>query len=115
MEKEALAYAVELAEPHIKEVNGEFYSDKVLKRLVHNPKAEAIKLTTLRSLVDYIKSGTDIMSDKMIIHVESPTVVSLYSCLDLDRGREYIASVYAELPSFTFGKFIEHERFVLIV
>lgn len=49
MEKEALAYAVELAEPHIKEVNGEFYSDKVLKRLVHNPKAEAIKLTTLRS------------------------------------------------------------------
>ena len=113
MEKEALAYAVELAEPHIKEVNGEFYSDKVLKRLVHNPKAEAIKLTTLRSLVDYIKSGTDIMSDKMIIHVESPTVVSLYSCLDLDRGREYIASVYAELPSFPFGKFIEHERFLI--
>ena len=112
MEREALAYAVELAAPHIKEVNGEFYSDKTLKRIVHNPKAEAIKLTTLRSLVDYIKSGTDIMSDKMIIHVESPTVVSLYSCLDLDRGREYIASVYAELPSFSFGKFIEHERFL---
>ena len=50
MEKEALAYAVELAEPHIKEVNGEFYSDKVLKRLVHNPKAEAIKLTTVQIL-----------------------------------------------------------------
>ena len=49
----------------------------------------------------------------MIIHVESPTVVSLYSCLDLDRGREYIASVYAELPSFSFGKFIEHERFLI--
>lgn len=113
MEREALAYAVELAAPHIKEVNGEFYSDKTLKRVVHNPKAEAIKLTTLRSLVDYIKSGTDIMSDKMIIHVESSTVVSLYSCLDLDRGREYIASVYAELPSFSFGKFIEHERFLI--
>lgn len=33
MEREALAYAVELAAPHIKEVNGEFYSDKTLKRI----------------------------------------------------------------------------------
>ncbi len=113
MEREALEYAVELAEPHVKQINGEFYSDKLLKRIVHNPKAEAIKFTTLRSLIDYIKSGTDIMSDKMIIHVESPTVVSLYSCLDLDRGREYIATVYAELPTFSFGTFIEHERFLI--
>lgn len=41
MEKEALEYAVELAQPHIEEVNGEMYSDKTLKRIVHNQKQNA--------------------------------------------------------------------------
>lgn len=39
MEKEALEYAVGLAEPHIERIGGEMYSDKPLKRIVHNPKA----------------------------------------------------------------------------
>ena len=113
MEKEALEYAVELAQPHIEEVNGEMYSDKTLKRIVHNPKAECITMTTLRSLVDYIKSGTDAMEEKMIIHVVSPTQVKLYSDLDLDRVREYMVKVNAELPEFSFNRFIDHENFLI--
>lgn len=113
MEKEALEYAVELAQPHIEEVNGEMYSDKPLKRIVHNPKAECITMTTLRSLVDYIKSGTDVMEEKMIIHVVSPTQVKLYSNLDFDRVREYMVEVNAELPQFPLNKFVDHENFII--
>lgn len=113
MEKEALEYAVELAQPHIEEVNGEMYSDKPLKRIVHNPKAECITMTTLRSLVDYIKSGADAMEEKMIVHVASPTQVKLYSNLDLDRVREYMVAVNAELPQFPFNKFVDHENFII--
>ena len=33
MEKEALEYAVELAQPHIEKIDGEVYSDKILRRI----------------------------------------------------------------------------------
>lgn len=113
MIKEALQYIVNLSQPSIREIGGEMYSDKDLRRIVHNPKAGRIRLTTLRSLVDYIKSGTDDMDEKMILHVASPTMVRLYSQLDLDREREYMVEVSAELPDFPFGCFIEHEQFII--
>ena len=113
MEKEALEYAVGLAEPHIEKIDGEVYSDKILRRIAHNPKADCITMTTLRSLVDYIKSGADEMEEKMIIHVVSPTQVKLYSNLDFDRVREYMVEVNAELPEFSFNRFINHENFII--
>lgn len=113
MEKEALEYAVGLAEPHIEKIDGEVYSDKILRRIAYNPKADCITMTTLRSLVDYIKSGADEMEEKMIIHVVSPTQVQLYSGLDSDRLREYMVAVNAELPKFPFNSFINHENFII--
>jgi hypothetical protein len=63
--------------------------------------------------VDYIKSNTDIMSDKMIVHVVNPTRVTLYSDLDLDRKREYLVEVNAEFPQFPFDRFVGHENFII--
>lgn len=113
MIKEALQYVVGLSEPKVKEIDGEKYSDKELFRICHNPKAGAIKMTTLRSLVDYICSGTDTMDEKMIIQVASPTKVTLYSQLDLDRKREVLVEVNAELPNVSFNNFIGHEQFII--
>jgi len=113
MIKEALHYIVNLSQPSIQEIGGEMYSDKALSRIVHNPKAASIKFATLRSLVDYIRSGTDTMEEKMILQVVSPTMVKMYSCLDLDREREYMVEVNAELPQFPFNKFVEHEQFII--
>ncbi len=113
MIKEALQYIVNLSQPSIQEIGGEIYSDKALSRIVHNPKAKEIRLVTLRSLVDYIRSGADIMEEKMIIHVTSPSSVKMYSCLDLDREREYMVGVNAELPKFPFNAFVEHEQFII--
>lgn len=113
MIKEALQYIVELGEPKISNINGETYSDKLLHRICHNPKAAPIELTTLSSLVDYIKSKSDAMEEKMIVHVVSPTQVKLYSNLDLDRVREYMVEVKAELPQFVFGRFAGHENFII--
>ena len=111
--KETLKYIVGMRKPEIFEIDGEKYSDKDLIRICHNPKARVIELTTLRSLVDYIKSKSDTMEDKMIVHVVSPTQVQLYSQLDLDRVREYMVEVNAELPHFPFDKFIGHEQFII--
>ena len=70
MIKKALEYIVGMKEPKILEINGETYSDTELERVNYNPRAVAVKMTTLTSLVEYIKAGIDDMSEKMIIHVE---------------------------------------------
>lgn len=113
MIRAALEYINGLKEPTIKEINGNTYSDKPLERISYIPYAGAIEMKTLSSFVEYIKANIDEMSDKMIVHVVSPTEVRLYSALDMDRKREYLVKVNAELPDFRFGNFIDHESFVI--
>ncbi len=113
MIKKALEYIVGMSEPQVLEINGETYSDKGLHRICHNPKAQSIELTTLTSLVEYIKAGIDTMDGKMIIHVSSPECVRLYSMLDLDRVREYLVEVNAQIPEFRYGRYMDHESFLI--
>lgn len=113
MIRAALEYINGLKEPTIKEIDGNTYSDKPLERISYIPYAGAIEMKTLSSFVEYIKANIDEMSDKMIVHVVSPTEVQLYSALDTDRNREYLVEVNAELPDFRFGSFIDHESFVI--
>lgn len=113
MIKQALEYIVGLKEPVINQINGSTYSDKQLNRISYVPYAKTIEMHTLTSLVDYIKANIDAMSDKMIIHVVSPTCVKLYSQLDHDRNREYLIEVDAQLPDFRFGDYIGHEAFCI--
>ena len=113
MTKEAMEYLVSLSAPQVIEVNGETYSKDRLNRISFIPKAEALKLHTLTSLVEYIKSKTDGMDLAMLVHVESPTKVLLYSSLDEDRGRECLVEVNAELPYIGFNKYIDQEEFLI--
>lgn len=113
MIKEALEYIVGLKTPVITEIDGNTYSDKPLNRIGYVPYAKTIGMKTLTSLVEYIRANIDSMSEKMIVHVISPTEVHLYSSLDADRKREYLVEVNAELPDFRFGSFIDHENFVI--
>ena len=111
--KEAIEYVVSLRKPEIQEIHGVTYSDKELSPVIHNPKARAVQMNTLTSLVDYIKAQVDEMDEKMIVHVQSPTKVSLYSALDGERIRENMVEVVARVPGFEYGRFIDHERFCI--
>lgn len=114
MLKEALQYIVGLAEPVVKVYNNEFYSDKPLHRVENYiPKADCVTVHTLTSLLDYIFSKTDEMADRMIVAVESPTCVRLYSKLDDNRDREYLMKAEALLPEFRFNTFIDQESFCI--
>lgn len=112
MIKEALQYIVGLSAPVVQKIGNETYSDKPLHRVDYMPLAEPIQLSTLESLVDYIKSDVDNMGP-MFIHVLSPTKVRMYSCLDYNRNREYIAEVTANVPEFGFNRWIDHESFCI--
>ena len=113
MLKSFIQYIVGLSAPVVQEINGETYSDKQLHRINHIPYAEEITMNTLSSLIQYIKSGVDSFPEKMIIHVQSPTRVSMYSALDFERNRENIVEVRANVPEFNFNRFENHESFVI--
>lgn len=113
MIKKALEYIVGLSSPTVQEIGLETYSDKPLHRISYIPRASSIEMNTLSSLIDYIKSGVDIFGEKMIIHVQSPTRVSMYSALDVEREREYVVEVKANVPAFNFNQFMDHESFCI--
>lgn len=112
MIKKALEYIVGMKTPDIKEIGSQTYSDKELHRISYNPKARAIELNTLTSLVDYIVSEFD-THDKLFVHIVSPTSVEVFSVLDMDRSREKLLEVNALVPNFNFGQFMDHESFCI--
>lgn len=113
MIKNAIQYIIGLAKAEVQNIGGVFYSDKQLHRINPIPYASEIQLNTLSSLIDYIKSGVDSFSGQMIIHVQSPTRVAMYSALDVERNREEIVTVNAQIPNFDFGRFMDHESFCI--
>lgn len=113
MLKSFIQYIVGMAEPSIREIDGVTYSDKALHRINTIPYASEIQMNTLSSLIDYIRSGIDTFSGKMIIHVQSPVRVAMYSALDYERNREEIVTVNAQIPAFDFGRFMDHESFCI--
>lgn len=113
MIKEALAYVVGLSRPELVETEDGHWSDRKLSRVSYNPKADAVKMCTLTSLVDYIKSGVDGITERMIVHIVSPLEVRLFSQLDYDRLRETLVIVQGQVPDFRYGSYMGHEEFLI--
>lgn len=113
MIKEALQYIVGLQQPKIIESMDNRYTDANLRRLDNELRADAIEMSTLSGLVDYIKAGVDDMADSMLVQVVSPTEVRLISKLDFDRKRECLVKVKAETPDFAYDRFIDTEAFLI--
>lgn len=115
MIKEAINRILELSEPHVfmPDESELLYSDRELYPVLKEMKASEIAMTTLTSLVDYIKNDIDRKECYYLVHVVSPTRVDLISCLDDDRARETLVTVRAEVPDFSFNIPIEHEKFMI--
>ena len=95
--KEALAYAVKLAEPHIVQCDGGTFTDKPLERVVNDVRATALKMQTLTGLVDYIKKmQIDTQRyDRWIVQVDSP--VSVYNAfLDAEEFLIALRSMFVQ-------------------
>ncbi len=112
MIKEALQYLVNLGEVEIKRENGQTYSTQPLY-LIKNPIAQTVTVNTLTGLVDYLKSSFDeeFHNDSLMVHVASPTHVSVYSHLNDDMTRNAFIEAKAFLPEFRFGRFYDPESF----
>lgn len=121
--KDALSYAVELADHENKiiksETGKEFYDGNRHNLRELNPVKypEILKLHTLRSLVNYLKSNNDIINQKrIIIVVESPQKVSVYDQVNPKEGdRPNLVSVQAVVPHIPFNNWHDQEEFNIML
>ncbi len=109
--KEALEYAVELNKPEVLELNGRTFTDKQVHEVAKEIVASGMKCSTLDAVCQYLNANIDDLKYSMIIHVESPTSVKVYSQLNGDRKRENVISAEAILPEFQFGRFLDRTDF----
>lgn len=111
--KELVKYGNALAAPNFEDYGEIHYSDKQMYALNRCQRAVEIEMSTLTGLVDYIKGQIDSSTDKMLVQVVSPTEVKLISALDDDRRRETLVDVTAQIPDFTYGRYMDNETFVI--
>ena len=119
MIKEALQYLMSLKDVKVLEINGEQYSTEQLRRIPREydptPVASAVKIQTLTGLVDYIKGNVDNIKEPLVVHIVSPTHVSVFSELRADKDREKFIDCNGWTPSITYGQFVDVENFNIML
>lgn len=121
--KDALSFAVELAGKENKIIRSEtgkeyFDSNKYdLQELNPRKYAPILELHTLKSLVDYLKSDNDFISDrKLVVVVDSSQKVSVYDQVDFENGkRPQLVSVRASVPVIPFSNWRDQEEFNIML
>lgn len=99
--------------PNKVEIDGKIYYDKKLNRYGKKEIASALTACTLTSMIDYISRKSGELRESMIIHVESPTRVRLFSGLDEDRDREELFKVETYPNGFQFDRWYDQESFII--
>lgn len=113
MLKEALEYIISLGKVHEHRIGDQVYSDKTLYA-VKEPVAEPLVVHNLTGLVDYLNSNYDKLNP-VLVQVEGPTEVNVYSTFSRDRRRNHYLHVNALLPSIPFGRFMDLESFNILL
>lgn len=112
----AIDKILSIAKPPVVDVYGEKYATEKMYRLDATLRAEPVNVSTLSSIVTYIKEFKEAWSDDpLLVHVASPTRVELTTALDEDRKRELLMVAEAELPSIPFERYIDNERMLITI
>lgn len=114
MIKEAIQYVVGLARPTVEEVDGQKFSTVQLNRIPANGSVASLEVNTLSGLVEYIESNFDSIGPVMV-QVKSPTEVYVYDALDQTKDRRCYLKAAALLPQIIFERFIEREKFQIML
>ncbi|MEK4513628.1 hypothetical protein [Paenibacillus sp. FSL K6-2524] len=107
--RDALEYLSEQGQPEVIEVNGQQYSTHQLYKVLE-PTPAALVVRNLSGLVDYLKSEFD-KEAPLLVHVVSPTQVTVVSYYNNDYARREIIKAEALLPEFRFGSYYDAESF----
>lgn len=120
--KEALEYAVELNQQGLEIVMAddgtEYYDANKVRMVELDPKRypETLHLKTLKSLVDYLKSGLNGLDEmNLIVVVEDNKEVTVYTEDDELENRVRLISVAAQIPIIPFDSWQSSEQFNIML
>ena len=121
--KEALSYAVELKDGQKKIVTGgkgkEWFDARAhdLRELDPRRYPEPLKLSSLTSLVEYVRKQLDETGEyaNLIIHVTDHDIVEVKTELDDESKRRTLAVVKAIIPAINFGRYVDVETFNIMM
>lgn len=110
MTRDFLNGIIDLAPVKIYEANGLNYSSKPLHP-IFPPSAETLAVGTLSGLMEFYEAS-EIETDRLLLHIVSPTWVRLLSRLDgATKRRECYVNAELSDPGFAFGSWCDAERF----
>lgn len=117
LSKEAIEYLYNLGvldNPIVNTVNGQYTRTDLTK--ITEPIVKAIEVRTLTGLIDFIKSNFDDNDKKILIHVETPTCVSVKTPLNSDKRRNTIITATAITPrNVEIDRYINTEDFNIML
>jgi hypothetical protein len=111
--KEALQYIIGLGTVETKEIGEQIYSTQPIHSVKQATPA-ALTVRNLSGLVDYLVNNFD-KQPPVLVHVESPTEVSVYSTYNRDFARNHLLQASALLPKIPYGSFQDTESFNILL
>lgn len=111
MIKKAIEYIVGLGNTRIEQVGEQTYTTQPIHQVKENL-TSTLRVNTLTGLIDYIQSNFD-GERKLMVHVESPTEVTVFDTLNRDKNRNVFVKAVALLPEFRYERFYDSESFII--
>lgn len=109
MIRDAIQYIVDLGNTRLEKIGTRTFTTQPM-HVVKQPLPSTLEVNSLSGLVGFLKSKFD-GDEKLLVHVESPTLVSVSSVLNEDSNRKELIRAKALLPSFSFDRFHDTEEF----
>ncbi|PEM89493.1 hypothetical protein [Bacillus toyonensis] len=109
MTKEAIEKVLEIGTVETHKIGEQTYATQRL-HLVQEPTPAEIVLRSLSGLVSYVKSEFD-TAESLMIHIENPTTVSVFTAVNGDKRRSVYIQAQASIPRFGFSNFHDREEF----
>lgn len=113
MIKAAIDRILGLADIHTQEIGSQVFTNSDLRR-VSQATTSTLTVRNLTGIVDYLNKDFD-KALPVLIHVKSPTSVSVLSGFNRDLQRDELVNAEALLPDINFGRYHDIENFNILL
>lgn len=113
MLKTFVEYLLQLGNVRQEQIGSQVFTTQPVN-LIRQPTPDALVVRNLSGLVDYLKSNYD-NQPPVLVHVESPTRVNVYSTYNRDMQRNVLLTAEALLPTIPFKNFMDAEAFNILL
>jgi hypothetical protein len=113
MIKEAIEKVLSLAEIRTTKIGDQVFTSSDIRR-VSEVTTDTLKVRNLRGIVDYITKNFD-EKFPVIVHIQSPTHVSVLTGYNRDLQRNVLIEASALLPDIDFGRYYDIENFNILL